>query len=55
MMCTAKGDLDGAFRWLEAAREQHIVWTVPILRSPLYRDSLAGARYDALLRTLNLG
>jgi tetratricopeptide (TPR) repeat protein len=48
------GDLDSAFRWLEAAIDERQSWTAPFLISPLIRGLLPNPRYNALLKRLNL-
>jgi TolB-like protein len=48
------GNLDQAFRLLETAVEERHIWTIPMLRTPLFAEFLGGPRYQALLRKMNL-
>jgi serine/threonine-protein kinase len=48
------GNLDQAFRLLETAVEERHIWTIPMLRAPLFAECLAGPRYQALFRKMNL-
>ena len=48
------GNLDQAFRLLETAVEERHIWTIPMLRTPLFAEFLGGARYQALFRKMNL-
>jgi hypothetical protein len=50
----AAGNLDEAFRWLDAAVDERQPWTVPFLMSPVVADFLRGRRYDDLFRRMNL-
>ena len=54
MLQSVSGNLDRAFRLLETAVEERHMWTIPILRAPLFAELLAGPRYQALLRKMNL-
>jgi serine/threonine-protein kinase len=48
------GDLEGGFALLEKAADEHQIWTVFNLRAPLFAQFLAGPRYEALFRKMNL-
>jgi eukaryotic-like serine/threonine-protein kinase len=54
MLHAVSGNLDQAFRLLETAIEERHMWTIPLLRAPLFAEFLAGPRYQALLRKMNL-
>ena len=48
------GDLDRGFELLEKAVDEHQIWTVFYLRAPLFAQFVAGPRYEALFRKMNL-
>jgi len=50
----AAGNLDRGFQLIEQAANEHQFWSIFLIRSPLFRELLAGPRYDALLRKMNL-
>jgi serine/threonine-protein kinase len=50
----AAGNLDQGFQLIEQAVNEHQFWSIFLIRSPLFRELLAGPRYDALLRKMNL-
>jgi serine/threonine protein kinase/Flp pilus assembly protein TadD len=54
MLQAVSGNLDQGFRLLETAVEQRHLWTVPMLRAPLFAEFLAGPRYQDLFRKMNL-
>jgi serine/threonine protein kinase/tetratricopeptide (TPR) repeat protein len=50
----AAGNLDRAFELLEQAATEQLFWTIFLVRAPLFAKLLAGPKYDALLRKMNL-
>jgi serine/threonine-protein kinase len=54
LVCAASGDLDRSFELLEKATDEYQIWTVLLLRAPLFAGFLAGERYHALFRKMNL-
>jgi predicted Zn-dependent protease len=50
----AAGNLDQGFQLIEQAVNEHQFWSIFLIRSPLFQELLAGPRYDALLRKMNL-
>ncbi len=54
VVCAALGHFDAVPGWLDKVAQEHNVWSLAILLSPLHARLLAGPSYDALLRAMGL-